>query len=288
MKIALWSPLHGRGNTTNGLAITLAYSLNYEGENVLINTQYTKSIMEGAFFSGRKLAELRSYDYGIDFLDRLAVGNANIQKEDFYNCSANIIDKRLSIIFGTDKISSGMYSASINNTIKNIVNTADEHYNLEFIDVNSGLKDGITEKVLDNADLVIVTLEQNEQMISEFFTEDHEKLKDKNKKIIIVIGRYDCESKCSQKYIQKNYRYQDEIFSVPYNIDLLDSINNHRILDYFYVNNKFVMKEDNNFFFQEVNRICDRINSFSEENTLKKPLGMENMYTKFKKILMAI
>lgn len=285
MHVAFWSNFHGRGTTSNCIATALNFSLNYNARSLIMHTQYIRSTLESAFYSDNALGEeniLKFSDTGIDSLERL-IKAGKLTAEDFSSYCNNIVEKRLDILTGSKKTSREIYSSAIGDTISNLLKSANAYYDAVFVDINSGMEDKITQKVIKEADILIVNLEQNEYMIKDFFENYYPKFR--NKKMLLVISKYDDKSKCSKKYINFNYDYTDDIFAVPYSVNFLDAMNDHSVKKFFYANNKCVNKEVNSQFFREVSLISDRIFELSNFSDIKRAsIGSNNVSTLVKNI----
>lgn len=285
MQIAFWSPWHGRGTTSNCIATALSFSLNYNANCLLTHSQYVRSTMEQAFLSGDENEDILKFnDTGIDSLERLVKGG-QLLPEDFNNYCRVLIKDRLDLLTGSKKSNKTLYSSSIGSTILNILDTAKQCYDFTFIDVNSGVFDDITKKVLKSSDIVVVTLEQNEKVLNDFFQEQYKMFE--NQTLIICLGKFDTKSKCSKKYINVNFNYKNTIYGIPYCTDFLDAINNHQVLKFFYTNSSYPKKE-NIFFFDEVNALSNRIaeiSNFSNNDVIKDKLKVKTgILTLFKGI----
>lgn len=286
MQLAFWSTMHGRGSTANCIAAALGFAMNYNVRSLITNTQYTMSSLDDAFFTQKEKDNLKKYDYGIDSLDRLVMGKHIINKNDFENYASNIIPGRLDILTGSQRANQNIYKISIRQTILSILEGSKSCYDLVFADVNSGINDEITMKILSNSDVIVVSLDQNEKVLSDFFKNDYNKFRDKN--LIIVLSKYDPRSKCSKKYVKSMFNYNDYIFSVPYNTDFLDALNNHRVYNYFFSNNKLVRNEKNDYFFLEINKILDRIFLLMGDDKIKRDqIGKVNIYAQFKNLIIS-
>lgn len=265
--IACYSTWHGRGNTTNAISLAVNIAMNYDAKVLLMHSQYKRSNLEEAFYLGDE-----DIDSGIDSLERYALTGEFNGINMFESYCNNKIPERLDLLVGSKKVSRSLFYEGIGKNIVRILNCAKDTYDVVVIDVNSGtnINDGITNKVLEIADSVIVTIDQTEKLLEEFFTKDITKIP--NKKLKLVLGKYDSESKCSKLYVKKMFKYFDEIFSIPYSTDVMDSINNHDILKFFYANRNISRKNSINVFFNELNLLTDNIISTCNVSLSKSQL----------------
>lgn len=276
--IASWCGWHGRGNTANLIAIAMQLALKCKIKGVMMHTQYTRSNMENAFLTGKENEDLMSFsDVGIDSLER-AIKTGHLKKGDLSSYCNNILEDKLDLLAGTKKTAKKLYNKSIGETILNICNYVKENVDITFIDVNSGLNDEVTRKVLEEADVVIITLDQTDSVCDDFFNNEIKFFKDKGKDIIVTLGKYDPKCDYSASYIKKKYKFDDDIFVVPYLSDYLNALNNHTVKKFF---STFYYVEEEPFF-NELNNIVERIIMTAEEKK-QMTIQMEDDEVKKKK-----
>lgn len=272
MKIAFFSTWHGRGTTTNSIVTAINLAINYNAKILLTHSQYTRSSMEHAFMIEDKHESdniLNFNDIGIDSIERL-VKSRQLKSEDFSDYTLSFIENRLELLVGSKKSNINLFSEDIDRTILDILNKADKHYDFTIIDVNSGYEDVITNKIIRDCDLIVYNVDQNEKIIKDFFRKDINKL-DK-KKLLILLSRYDENIKCSAGFINNNFKWKDEIYKINYSTRLIDFINNHSIIKFFYACNR---KEDK--FFKNLNLLSQRIVDSKESNIFKFELQKHSL-----------
>lgn len=272
MKIAFFSTWHGRGTTTNAIVTAVNLALNYEVKVLLTHSQYTRSNLEDAFLGERQKNNMLDFnDTGIDSIERL-VKSRLLKAEDFPDYTMSFIEDRLDLLVGSQKSNVNLFSKDINDTVLDILNKSDEHYDFTIIDVNSGFTNTVTKKIIDNSDLVVCCLDQNEKIIKDFFEKDIKKLNEE--KLLVVLGRYDENVKCSARYVENNFNWKDgTIYKVCYSPKLMDNVNNHSILKFFYGCDR---KE--NEFFKNLNVLSERIVDFKQENVVRSELERQSVF----------
>lgn len=279
MQIAYWSNFHGQtGTTSNAIATAVNLAMKYNVKVLLSSIQYEKSNMDNAFFNKEELSERES---GLDAIERVA-RTKDLDRNNFSVYTTSLIENRLDLITSSSRVSYELFK-KINDSIKDILYSANKAYDFVFIDVNSGMKDEVTKTVLKESDIIVVNLSQNEKVIGDFFTKDKQELEELTSgKKIINIGNYDFKSKCSKKYISKVYKCNDEIFCTPYVTDFKDAINNHKAINYFMVNRNM-----DNAFFEEIDKISERLMIMNEKDLeiLKDPVRKQTFSQRFKSIL---
>ncbi|NFL43530.1 hypothetical protein FDB61_17845 [Clostridium botulinum] len=251
--IAFWSPWHGRGNTSNCISSAMQFSMLNDIESVITHTQYTRSSMEQVFLTGKEDDDILKFsDFGLDSLER-ALRTGRLETKNFNNYSNNIISKKLEFLPGSKKTNVKLFENSIGQTIIDIIDFAKESKEITFIDIGSTANDKVTKRILDIADIIFVTLDQSKIVLKDFFEKQIELLKDKE--VILLIGRYDLDSKYLIKNIKKEFKYDGEIIGIPYVTEYSDALNSHEVKKFF---EKYYLL-DNEPFFESLNYINDII-----------------------------
>lgn len=258
--VAMWSPLHGRGTTANCIAAATQFSYKYNAKVYMLHTHYSRSTMETAFLSGKEEEDLMTFsDLGIDSIER-ALKTGLLQKEDFKSY-CNKINDNLYMLSGSKKSRYSLFDKSIGETFASIINFAKESNDITFIDVESAFTKEIAFRVIDLADIVVVNLDQTNYLCEEYFSKDNKHRIDKEKEMI-VIARYDWESKYSKKYIDKAFK--QDVFVIPQLTEYLDAMNNHRVNSFFKANYEL----EDELFFDEINRLNERIVEKAREKNI--------------------
>lgn len=284
MLVAIWSNVHGQtGTTAATTAIGCCIGSNYKFETLLMHSQYRMSNLEGAFPIDENKSAFNFDDTGIDSIERLAKSN-NLSPSNFGDHTNTIIPERLFLLPGSMKTREENFD-SLMDTILYILYCAKEYYKLTFIDVNSGTRNGITNKVLKEVDLIVVVLNQNLSVLKSFFNKEewHEELD--NKPYIIALGNYDPNSKYTASYIKRLFKYDGEIYTIPNNTDYKDSLNDRRVKEFFYCNNEVDKKDKNYYFMNEVGKVSKKIVEASELAAFEQnPIKNRSLKANFRKL----
>lgn len=249
MLIAFWSPLHGRGNTSNCIAVGMQLSMRYDLPVYITHSHYARSTMESALLSKDEDGDMLKFsDLGLDSLSR-AIKTRCISVEDVKSY-CNKISENLFFISGSKKSNKEIFDANIGNDFIEICNFIKKENNILLIDVDSGYANSTAKEIINIADIVIVTLDQTNIHCEEYFSLSNDLIPlDKEK---ILLGRYNNESKYSKKYVSK--KFKREVFTLPIDTDFLDSLNNHRVKSYFEKRNKH---EEEYLLIDELNLLVD-------------------------------
>ncbi len=254
--VAWWSSLHGRGTTAGCIATAMQFSYKYKANVAITHTHLTRSTMESAFLKGNEEEDLLNFsDLGIDSIDR-ALQTGVLKKEDF-KTYCHRVNENLFFLSGSKKTNDDLFKDSIGKNFEGICRYAKDANDITFIDIESGFTKDIAKKVVELADIVIVNLDQTNQLCKEYFEST---IKEFNKdEAIVVIGRYDWESKYSKKYIDTTFK--QDVFTIPFVTEYLDAMNNHRVNEFFRSNHHL----EDELLFDELNRLNAEIVSRSME-----------------------
>ncbi len=116
---------------------------------------------------------------------------------------------------------------------KEIINIAKRYYDLIFVDLNSGLKDKATKEILQTSDIIIFNVEQKLKEIENITKtrEDSDILTPK--KTMLLMNKYDRESKYTAKNVSRELGEKKLILTVPYTILYSEAIQEGTTAEFF-------------------------------------------------------
>ena len=122
---------------------------------------------------------------------------------------------------------------NISSYFSQIVEVANQTYDIVLVDLSKKIPKQNKDKVLNISDLVVVNFSQNITSINNFL-----KLKQNNEfyrknNVLLNIGRYNPNSKYSNKNVARYLKEKNIPMVVPYNILLSDDCAEGKIIDYF-------------------------------------------------------
>lgn len=237
MKIAFWSPLHGVGGTAGMLAITLAVATAGDRSILLTQTHYSMNYLEGPLVGEIDGPQGNEYfrDTGVDAVIRYFKAGM-LSKEVMDNCSIDIASG-LSLLTGTKQSSRRTYDDSVLRRIVGyVLNAAEDYYDWVVVDTNSGYSSSSLETV-QSADVVVVTLRQNRDMLDELFAnEEFRKLN--SDRIFYLFGSYDSDSKYNLNNLRHIYRQinADNSGGLPHSTAYMDALCDRKAMKYITAN----------------------------------------------------
>ncbi|MHA0855274.1 chromosome partitioning protein ParA [Paenibacillus sp. CMAA1364] len=254
-QVAFWSNRQGQaGNTANMIAVAMLIGTEYVTRVMLAHTQSEISTLEKSLVRESK----SNYEYrdeytniGMDALQRLVKSN-RLVPNNVQDYAIPILRNRLDLIPGTSKRYEE--TSDIMPTILDVIlHVAKSYYDISFVDVNSGTYNPLTNSVLASSDLIVVNLNQNVYVLNEFFQETPTCLKDK--KYIIVLGKYDRYSKYTVANIVRMYQCKVPIYTVPHSTGFMDGCNDQKVVEFFLKNKNVKTTDENNLFMTEVRKL---------------------------------
>lgn len=266
--VAFWGPVHGQvSNTSNLVAASSVLAIEEDVRVMITQTQLAHSTLESAFLKDQDEGDLLAFsETGLDGLERLA-RSKRLTAEKVADYTIPVLQGRLELLLGSAK-PRNMIEANTNSVLDTIFTVAKEHYDYCFIDVHSGTQNMMTKRVLDEADLIVVNLNQNIQLLNRFFNKEDWLEALDYKPYVIVLSQYDPASQYSVKNIKRRYNCKQPILTVPYNTAFRDSCNDRNTIEYFLRAKNFTKNNENAFFMKELKKLVNQI--ISSTNKLQQ------------------
>jgi hypothetical protein len=232
--IGVWSPFHGQtGNTSNAMAIAVRLALTRTFKILLMHNSINKSNLENAFFADSSNSNTISNIFdesGMDALMKLA-RTSQLCAANFRDYANIFIPERLELLLGTTRRDSHSRGLMLEQ-ITYIVNCARKAYEFVILDINAGCGE-LSTKTLDLADILIVSLSQNMEVLRTYFERREWNPVIEDKPHLLILGNYDENSIFNISRIRREFDYCGELYIMPRNVKFMDAINQHDILKYF-------------------------------------------------------
>lgn len=257
MVIANYSPQHGQtGATSNMLAIILVLILKFNLNILAMQSHFKMNNLEASLWREPKQIKITDPfdDYGMDSLIRNRKMAQMDKKMLEYSCHT-LMDGKLHLLPGTRKVSEEVYERE-SGILLDIMEMARKQYDHVFIDVNSGDKE-ITNRILEEADLVLVNLCQNPQVLDNYFSNP----KEIDSKKLFLIGNYDSRCRCNLQNMRYNYPELEKKITLPieYCVGYKDAIFDSETIRFFKRNLDANQKSKNYRFMKNVTDAAERI-----------------------------
>lgn len=260
-KIVFWSPVtRNTGNTHAAIAVSTLMGMEEDVSAILLHAHWQTRKIESSFTDYDQLKSMNIFtnsNIGMTALSRLVDSN-KITPESIRNYAKPVLKQRLDIMYGTNVTTRDQF-VTLSETFPAIVRKASEAYDFAIVDLPKGTSNDYIREVIEDADLVICTINQDIARLDEFFEEleKNEYIKNKNK--IIVVGDYENKSKCNLFNMRGRYKTKIPMFAVPHNYIFMDACNDGAAVDFFYKNAKADARDYNGYFISEVRKIVKHI-----------------------------
>lgn len=264
--ITFWNNNTGKiGQTHSAIAIATYMAIEHNHKILLLSTRHNDEVSMQAFGFKKNDKALGSIlgnkvkmdlESGINAISKLALSN-RLTPEVMPNYTRVIFKQRLEVLSGP----TGMDYEKVYSSCKNIVNVAKRYYDIVFVDLNNGLEEEMTREILNISNIIIANIEQKPSELEEI-----KRLKESNllssEKSLLLMNKYDRDSKYSIKNSTRYLNEKSDILSVPYNNIFAEAVQEGTVPELFL--NPRIRKlegtEDKNaFFISELKRASDAI-----------------------------
>lgn len=283
MNIVFWSNVHGQAGVTSNLAaISLYMTLKYRFNALLMHNEFSNSSLDEVFLSKNELDDSNNimFDIGIDALIRYSKYN-KLDKESISNYTTSVLKGKLDLLQGTTMKNKNEFYNVLNEANENLFYNSKKYYDFIFSDATAG--NYYSNELLENADLIVVNLNQNIRIIRRFFKSNiYEKYKDK---CVYIIGKYNKKSKYNKKNLIRKFEFNktnliskfigsnEKLGVIPYNIEFCDSLNEGKVTEYFLKNLQLKKNDINYYFFNELKDSVEMILKNLEIDTKINRIG---------------
>lgn len=254
------------GKTLSLAAICTHLAIEHNYRILVISTGYQDENLDNCFWEQKKKIKKNvglfgpntnvAMQEGIAGLIRIMKSN-KLAPEHITNYTKIIFKDRLEIL-PTFKGDKDEYN-DIRKYYPDIINLANNYYDLVFVDLDKQVQDDIADNIMNNSNLIVVNLSQRLTSINNFMELREEKPILKSKKTLLVIGRYDKFSKYNVKNISRYLGERNKVSTIPYNTLYFEACEEAKVPDLFLSLRKTGEDDRNGFFVAEVKRTVDNI-----------------------------
>lgn len=227
------------GQTLSVAAIAAIMAIEHNYKILLISTDFNDKTLENCFWNPNIVTSIfnpffstKSSDIstGLEGLVRAFASN-RASGEIIKSYTKPILRERLDILPGPKTIDTKEYSL-VSLYFSQIAEVAKKEYDLVLIDLSNKIPNENQIKLFNISDLIIMGLNQNYQSIQNFYKLKTENEFYKRNNVMLSIGKYDKNSKYSNKNIARYLKERYNPMIIPYNILFADSCSDGKIIDY--------------------------------------------------------
>lgn len=253
------------GKTLSLAAISTHLAVEHNYRILVISTGYQDVNLDNCFWEAKKVKRNLglfgpntnvAMQEGISGLTRMMKSN-KLSPDQITNYTRIILKDRLEIL-PTFKGEKNEYN-DIRKYYPDIINLANNYYDLVLVDLDKQVQDDIADLILENSNLIVVNLSQRLTSINAFVELREEKPILKSKKTLLLIGRYDKYSKYNIKNISRYLGEKNKVATIPYNTLFFEACEEAKVPDLFLSLRKTGEDDRNGFFLAEVKRTVDNI-----------------------------
>lgn len=263
MKVAFWSPSPRYNAVTSNLAcISVMISMMFNYKSIIFENHLQKNkinhfiqprinhniIYEGNQYHNRytgmdsilyKLSN--NNNNGNEAIDEEIINMIrNVSKDIFANCIFHIAND--------NGIEEKLFEITINNHILTILNASDKIADLTFIDTQSN-NNLSTKIILEEADLIVVNLSQNPDLLYSFFRS----YKSIISRCLFLLSNYDNNSYFNLEKISQMFSIdKSNIATVPYSREYKEALKHGQVVSFIISNYKCDLENRNFYFMNEI------------------------------------
>lgn len=228
--ITFWSPFAGTGCTSSTLISAYAMALHYRTRVLLVNTGLVGTSTEAALPSNETDSTDSVFSFeegGWDAVERLH-SSGSLNKHNLRDYTKPLLKERLDFLTGSmNEMDRSTHEHC--ETVKKLLNVANEYYDLVLLDADQSGVD--SQLKLQQADYVVINLDQNMRNLELFFEKILPERMDKHN-MHVVINKYDPQSRSTLSNIRRRFRYKGTISAIPYTTGYLDAMNRRDVAKY--------------------------------------------------------
>ncbi|MCI8700154.1 MAG: hypothetical protein HFJ47_02285, partial [Clostridia bacterium] len=257
--ITFWS--NGKeqlGKTLSTVAIATNIAIEHNKKSLIISTSYkdrtllncyhdeeTDKVKRGILQNSRKMVEL---GVGIQGLFTL-LKSGKITPDIITDYTKIIFKDRLEILVNVETQNQIEQESDIINNYFEIIQMANRYYDYVFVDLDNSIGEQQISQILDKSDIIVEVFSQRRTKIKEF-VETREKMPIlKDKKTILLISRYNKDSKYKAKNLKRYLNEKNEINVIPYDTLFFEAAEEGTIPDLFLKLRKMIDKTDEHAIF---------------------------------------
>ena len=226
------------GQSMSIAAIATAMAIEHNYKILVFSTDFMDTTLENCFWNQNNaikglFAKANTLDVsnGIEGLVRTLASN-RVSGEVIKSYSKPVLQDRLDVLQSPKTPDYKIYSNLAENFAQ-LAEIANSFYDIVLVDLSGKITKESKEKMLNISDLVVVSLKQSMSSIINFI-----KLKTENdfynkKNVLLMLGRYNPNSKYSNKNVARFLKEKNIPMVVPYNVLFSDECSEGRIVDYF-------------------------------------------------------
>lgn len=229
MLVAFWGPAQGQGRTTSNMAAVAAtIALDHHIRVLMTHTHLEQGVLEHLFSQTRTTLQSAQTTGGMDAIERL-VQCGMLTPEGIRDHAESILKDRLELLRGS--MSTEKHETKL--LLPHIYKDYRRFYDLLFVDLSSEDDPEVVSLVMEQADLIVVNLNQNQVSLDTYFLNKNKAPVPSHKPVLYCIGAYERSSRFNKERIIKLYELKKKAVGViPHHIGYMDAQNERRFVQF--------------------------------------------------------
>lgn len=253
------------GKTLSLVAICTYLAIEHNYRILVVSTGYQDRNLDNCFWEDKKTKKNLglfgpntniAMEEGISGLAKIMKSN-KLSPSNITNYTKIIFKDRLEILpsFKGDREE----YKEIRKYYPDIINLANNYYDLVFVDLDKKVQDNIANVILENSNLIVANLSQRLTSINAFAELRERNPVLKSKKTLLLLGKYDRFSKYNIKNISRYLGEKNKVSTIPYNTLFFEACEEASVPDLFLKFRKVEDDERTGYFLAEVKRAVNNI-----------------------------
>lgn len=264
--VTFWSNGEEQTGKTLSIAAVATYlSIEHNKRILIVSTGHNDKTLDNCFWKERKIKRNLgifgpntniAMDEGIVGLTKIINSN-KLSPENITNYTKIVFKDRLEILqsFKGERTD----YERLKQVYSDIINLANNYYDLVLVDLDRELEQEISETILGNSNLIVANISQRLSSIDRFI-ELREQMQFLNtNKTLILVGRYDKNSKYTIKNMTRYMGEKNKVSTIPYNTLFFETSEEAKVPDLFLRIRNIDEDDINYFFLAEVKRTVENI-----------------------------
>ena len=262
------------GQTYSAIAVATSMSIEHNYKVLEISTGFRDKTVEECFWNEKNENNLKDIiglptrqvgmNNGIEGLVKILQSNRS---------SSNIVSDYSKPIF-RDRLevlpapSTGNISAynEITKYYAELLKVADKNYNVIIVDIDKNMKEEDKRAILNVSNIVVMTFKQGMDALDEITELKQKGLPFDPNHLMLLMGKYDENSKYNIKNVTRFLKEKREISAVPYSVLYNEAATEGKVADYFLKYRSMTDTTDKNVtFIKETHKACENIVSRLKE-----------------------
>ncbi len=254
------------GQTLSLTALASYMAIEHNYKILIISTDFNDLSLENCFWEYDKIRTVSAIkkdenigiESGVEGLIKALKSNRT-SNEIIKNYSRIVLKDRLDVLLSPATRSYQEYMEIAQNYI-DILQVAKRYYDLVFVDLSKKFPRKDAAEILKTSDILVVNMTQRLKTINDFMALREANDFYQRKNIMLLMGRYDRNSKYNTKNVTRYLKEKKTISVVPYNTLFLEACSEGNIIEFMLKAKNVTDESDtNNIFIKELKSVDENI-----------------------------